>query len=167
MPSATKLFLFAVSSQKVDFMKKNEIEKEMMKYLELEKLPKVISAFIPYILESFLYDVNRADIMQICLSISKIKREIFNYCNITTLPDETSLHFSYMVVGDFLQTKKAQGLLVLEGLNLEQAIKSITEGDVSVTFDSSSSDSEKFDTLIDGMCELKGGVFDCYRRLKW
>lgn len=87
------------------------------------------------------------------------------------VPDGLIYTLVDMVAGSFLQDKLAAGGLEIEGLDFSTDTKSITEGDVSVTFagagDSASSPEGRFLTTLDGMVHPSEKILGAFRRLKW
>ena len=69
--------------------------------------------------------------------------------------------------GKYLYDQKQMGLLDMETLDLSGALSSITEGDVSLSFRSGTSDAEKLDALLERMMRAGEGQMACYRRIKW
>lgn len=76
-----------------------------------------------------------------------------------------------MVAGSFLQGKLAAGALEIEGLDFSPAMKSITEGDVSITAAGASEGTPtpeaRFVALLDRMAHPPERILGAYRRLKW
>ena len=87
------------------------------------------------------------------------------------VPDGLIYTLVDMVAGSFLQDKLAAGGLEIEGLDFSTDTKSITEGDVSVTFaganDGTSSPEERFLATLDGMVHPSEKILGAFRRLKW
>lgn len=70
--------------------------------------------------------------------IAKTEEHIKNYCNISEVPEELEYSEIDMVCIEFLKEKALSGGLETSGLQID-AISSITEGDVSVSYASGSS----------------------------
>lgn len=87
------------------------------------------------------------------------------------VPDGLIYTLVDMVAGSFLQDKLAAGGLEIEGLDFSTDAKSITEGDVSVTFagasDSASSPEGRFLATLDSMVHPSEKILGAFRRLKW
>ena len=87
------------------------------------------------------------------------------------VPDGLIYTLVDMVAGSFLQDKLAAGRLEIEGLDFSTDTKSITEGDVSVTFaganDGTSSPEGRFLAALDGMAHPSEKILGAFRRLKW
>lgn len=87
------------------------------------------------------------------------------------VPDGLMYTLVDMVAGSFLQNKLAAGKLEIEGLDFSTDTKSITEGDVSVTFaganDGVSSPEGRFLATLDGMVHPSEKILGAFRRLKW
>ena len=92
---------------------------------------------------------------------------IKNSCNITQIPDGLFNIAVDRVCGEFLFAKKQTGQLTIEGLNLDGAIASITEGDTSVSFVAGATDDDRFNQLVNYLMTKGEGDFVCYRKMKW
>ena len=118
-------------------------------------------------LNSFGYIPKADDGWGICFASQKVENHIKNSCNTTSVPDGLLNVAVDMVCGEFLFTKKQTGKLKLNDLDLDGAITSIHEGDVTVQFASGSSDEDKFDLLVNYLLHNGEGDFVCYRKLRW
>lgn len=87
------------------------------------------------------------------------------------VPDGLLYTLVDMVAGSFLQGKLDAGTLEIEGLDFSPAAKSITEGDVSVTFagasDGSPSAEARFAAAVAAMAHPTERILGAFRRLKW
>ena len=87
------------------------------------------------------------------------------------VPDGLIYTLVDMVAGSFLQDKLAAGGLEIEGMDFSTDTKSITEGDVSVTFaganDGTSSPEGRFLAALDSMVHPSEKILGAFRRLKW
>ena len=87
------------------------------------------------------------------------------------VPDGLIYTLVDMVAGSFLQDKLDAGTLEIEGLDFSPAAKSITEGDVSVTFagasDGSASAEVRFAAALASMVHPSEKILGAFRRLKW
>ena len=104
--------------------------------------------------------------------LSKCERDILDNINHKVLPDGLFYTLVDMVAGQFLFDMKAAGELDgVEGFDFPAPAKSITEGDVSVTFagasDGATSAEARFDALLDKLIHPPDSVFAAYRRLRW
>lgn len=104
--------------------------------------------------------------------ISKCERDILDNINHKVLPDGLLYTLVDMVAGQFLFDKKAAGDLDgVEGFDFSAPAKSITEGDVSVTFagasDGAVSAEARFDALLDKLIHPPNSILAAYRRLRW
>lgn len=118
-------------------------------------------------LKTFGYEATDADEVSLAFVISKVKQSIINQCNTLDIPDELQYIVVDMVCGEFLQTKYSSGQLDLENLDLGDALSSLSEGDISVSFDGSATDDALFGALVYGL--INGGKDEllCYRSLRW
>lgn len=104
--------------------------------------------------------------------ISKCERDILDNINHKVLPDGLFQTLVDMVAGQFLFDKKAAGELDgVEGFDFSAPAKSITEGDVSVTFagasDGAANAEARFDALLDKLIHPPNSILAAYRRLRW
>lgn len=118
------------------------------------------------------YKVADSDKPDLVYLINKCERDILNSINHEVLPDGLFHTLVDMVAGQFLFDKKSAGKLDgVEGFDFSAPAKSITEGDVSVTFagagDGVASAEARFDALIHKLIHPDDGVFAVYRRLRW
>lgn len=113
------------------------------------------------------YKLEENDGWMICFAIQKVENHIKSSCNVTSIPDELSNVAVDRVCGEFLFAKKQTGKLELTDLDLDGAITSIHEGDVTVQFATGSSDEDKFDSFLNYLLHSGEGDFVCYRKLKW
>ena len=118
-------------------------------------------------LVSFGYDLKEDDGLGMCFAMQKVENHIKNSCNTTGIPVELFGAAVDMVCGEFLFTKKQTGTLELADLDLNGAITSIHEGDVTVQFANGSSDEDKFNSFLNYLLHNGEGDFVCYRKLKW
>ena len=103
--------------------------------------------------------------------IHKCEADILANINRTDLPTGLFCTLVDMVAGSFLQDKLTAGTLEIEGLDFSSAVKSITEGDVSVTFagasDGSASAEARFSAALATMVHPSERILGAFRRLKW
>ena len=118
-------------------------------------------------LVSFGYYLEEDDAWLICFAMQKVENHIKNSCNTIDVPDGLFYAAVDMVCGEFLFAKKQTGKLNLEDIDLNGAITSIHEGDVTVQFASGMSDEEKFNNFLNYLMHCGEGDFVCYRKLKW
>lgn len=103
--------------------------------------------------------------------IAKCEAELLADINHKTLPDGLFHTLVDMAAGSFLRDKLAAGSLELEGLDFSGSVKSITEGDVSVSFagasDGAASPEARFLSALNGMTRPPESILGAYRRLRW
>lgn len=103
-------------------------------------------------------------------SINRAEAFIKSQINRTEIPE--GLYYTHidMAAGLFLKDKKACGQLGA-AFDFSAPAKSITEGDVSVTFagasDGSLTPEARFDKMVDAFINPPQSVFAAFRRLKW
>lgn len=118
------------------------------------------------------YTVTKTDAPGLEYLISKCERAILDNINHKVLPDGLFYTLVDMVAGQFLFDKKAAGALDgVEGFDFSAPAKSITEGDVSITFagasDGAASAEARFDALLDKFIHPADNIFAAYRRMRW
>ena len=103
--------------------------------------------------------------------ISKCRVELLTKINHKEVPDGLFYTLVDMAAGSFLHEKLAAGGLEIEGVDLSQQPKSITEGDVKVEFasasDGVSSAEARFRSKLDAMMHPSENVLGAFRRLRW
>lgn len=113
-------------------------------------------------LAMFGYTVVEDDAWLLSFNISKVENHIKNQCNVETIPEGLYEIAVDMVVGEFLLGKKATNQLT--GFDIEGAVKSISEGDTSITF--AGNNEERMNQLIAYLLH-DSADFSSYRRIKW
>ncbi|MDE6589390.1 MAG: hypothetical protein K2K53_03385 [Oscillospiraceae bacterium] len=103
--------------------------------------------------------------------IAQCRVELLVDINRGEVPDGLFYTLVDMAAGSFLHSKLAAGGLEIGGLDFSQQPKSITEGDVSVTFaggsDDTASPEARFLAVLDGMMHPPESVLGAFRRLRW
>lgn len=119
-------------------------------------------------LESLGYILKPGDNETLGFLIGKVESDILNFCNIDALPDAAVYIAIDMACGEFLLDKKAAGDLIINGIDLSKAdVKSISEGDTSVSFDGNNQNAaQKADALINSLLASKNDLYK-FRRLAW
>lgn len=99
----------------------------------------------------------------------KCEKDLLANINHKELPDGLFYTLVDMVAGQFLFDRKAAG--DLEGYDFEATAKSITEGDISVTFtgasDGAATAEARFDALLAKLMHPPESTLAAYRRLRW
>ena len=113
------------------------------------------------------YKLEENDDWILCFAMQGVENHIKGSCNVTHIPDELSNVAVDRVCGEFLFTKKQTGQLTIEGLDLNGAIASISEGDTNVSFVSGATDDDRFNLLVNYLMTKGDGDFVCYRKFKW
>lgn len=115
------------------------------------------------------YNLNEGDIVTLQFAINGTEQYIKKFCNISEIPNELYYVAVDMAAGTLLKTKQSIGVDTLEGIDLDSDnIKSITEGDVSVTYNSDSSNSAtaRYNALLDKLCNRKDELIP-FRKMRW
>lgn len=115
------------------------------------------------------YTVTDADKAGLEYLIHKCEVDILTNINHRELPKGLFYTLVDMVAGQFLFNKKAAG--GLEGFDFDAPAKSITEGDISVTFagasDGASNAESRFDTMLSRLMHPAESTLAAFRRLRW
>lgn len=115
------------------------------------------------------YNLEEGDTVSLDFAIRHTIQHILNFCNIKEVPKELYWVAVDMAAGELLKTKYATGVNTCEGIDFEAGnIKQITEGDVSVTYNSDSDDSavSKYNELLDSLCNRDDDLLP-FRKLRW
>lgn len=115
------------------------------------------------------YNLEEGDTLSLQLAVNGAEQYIKNFCNITEIPKELSGVAVDIAAGILLKTKQGLGINVCESIDFENDnIKQITEGDVSITYnsDNSGSATAKYSALLDRLCNRDKELL-AFRRLRW
>ena len=118
-------------------------------------------------LEGMGYTATMADVIILKFVSEKVVNHISNACNVFEVPEGLKQVCVDMISGDFLGEKNSLNQLDVEQFNIDDAIASVSMGDVSVSYDKSASPATKLQALIDGLKNAKAGDLVCYRKIKW
>lgn len=118
-------------------------------------------------LVTFGYELQEDDSWILCFTAQKTENHIKTVCNTSSLPNELFYKAVDMVCGEFLFAKKQTGNLELANIDIDGAIKQISEGDVSISFVDGSSDEDKLNAFLNSLLRIEEGDLICYRKLKW
>lgn len=116
-------------------------------------------------LAMFGYTATPDDTLSIEYAVNQAAAYILTQTNLAELPE--GLHYAHVdyAAGLFLQGKAAGGQLgeAFTG----SGIKGITEGDVRVEYDTTSSPESRTDSLIKRLTSIPEKQLAAFRRLKW
>ena len=101
----------------------------------------------------FETEENEKELLEIALN--RAEQTIMNTCNCEKVPYELRFVALDMAAGEYL--------LAAYGKGEDEGVKSISEGDVSVTY----KDKSKIDEIIDGLLNAGREEILSYRRIKW
>lgn len=114
------------------------------------------------------YTATEADYNHIDFEIEKTTNYVLNYCNITTIPEILDHRIIDRVCSDFLYYKKNSGSL--EGFNYDAVIKSIKEGDTTITYavgQGEDTPENRFDSFVKSLERGFDKWITPHRRLRW
>ena len=114
------------------------------------------------------YTATEQDYDQIDFELQKTINYVMNYCNITVIPEILDHRINDRVCAYFLYNKKNSGSL--EGFNYETVIKSIKEGDTTVTYavgQGEDTPENRFDAFVKQLERGFDKWITPHRRLRW
>lgn len=97
-------------------------------------------------------------------AINLVEDTIKNKTNQNTIPEGLQTVELYMIAGQYLMLKKSAGQLEDSGFQIEQAEKSIQEGDTSISFADETMTAEY---LINYLMTYGQDQLNRYRKLVW
>lgn len=107
------------------------------------------------------------DAWKLSFCIRKAEVEVLDYCHIDLVPSVLYPMLCDRSCGKYLYDRKQTGKLDMEGMDLAGILSSLSEGDVSVSFDAGASDEKRLDALLGLMMESGKGQLSCYRRIRF
>lgn len=114
------------------------------------------------------FEVPDTDAEMIQYITTKAEREVLDFCNLDTLPEELQYVVTDMAAGEYLAAKYASGSLNIDGLDFSAGINSLSEGDTSISYNTEESDSARLQKLIDALQKgLESKEVLRYRKLVW
>lgn len=114
------------------------------------------------------YTPKETDYEQIDFELEKTLNYVMNYCNITTIPEIVDPRIIDRACAYFLYNKKNSGSL--EGFNYDTVIKSIKEGDTTVTYavgQGEDTPENRFDAFVKQLERGFDKWITPHRRLRW
>ena len=117
-------------------------------------------------LESLDYTVESTDEAALHYDIDKAESDLKARTNLSEVPEGLLHVWIDMAAGLFLYDKKAVGGLS-ESYDFAAAVKSVSEGDTSVTFGDASTVDDQFNALLAKMINPSADIIARYRRMVW
>jgi len=114
------------------------------------------------------YTATEADYEQIEYELNMVLNYVMNYCNRTDIPEILDPRIIDRACAYFLYYKKNSGSL--EGFNYETVIKSIKEGDTTLTYavgQGEDTPENRFDAFVKYLERGFDKWITPYRRLRW
>lgn len=100
--------------------------------------------------------------------LQNVQQRILNKTNQSVIPEGLESVAVYMVVGEYLNAKKATGQLT--GFDLDAAIKQIQEGDTNTVFalgEGSLTPEQRLNVLIDHLINGRSDELYRFRKMVW
>lgn len=119
-------------------------------------------------LQQLGYEYVASDNEQIEFELTKTLNYVKNYCNITDIPEILDYRIIDRVCADFLYFKKNSGSL--KGFNYDAVIKSIKEGDTTLTYavgQGEDTPENRFDAFVKQLERGFDKWITPHRRLRW
>lgn len=101
----------------------------------------------------FEVEENKADLLK--GAIQRAEQTIMNYCNCESVPEELEFVALDMAAGEYLLAAECKG-------KDSRDVKSLSEGDMSVTFDD-----EGVESIIDNLFKRGREEMISFRRVRW
>lgn len=114
------------------------------------------------------YEPTMEDNDHLEFELNKIQNYVKNYCNITEIPEIVDPRIIDRVCSDFLYFKKNSGSLA--GFNYEAVIKSIKEGDTTLTYavgQGEDTPENRFDSFVKQLERGFDKWITPHRRVRW
>lgn len=114
------------------------------------------------------YTAQESDYNQIEFELTKILNYVMNHANITNIPEVLDPRIIDRVCSEFLYYKKNAGSL--EGFNYDAVIKSIKEGDTTITYavgQGEDTPENRFDAFVKSLERGFDKWVTPHRRLRW
>lgn len=115
-------------------------------------------------LNAYGYDVTEADKVILAMIVGSTTAHINATTNLDEIPEGLTEQTIDAIVAHFLRSKKITNP---ETFNFEKMVKSISEGDTSVTYDGEKSAEERLDEWIESMITRLDDDMFKYRVLTW
>lgn len=115
------------------------------------------------------YNLEEGDTLTLEKEIIRVEEYIKNFCNVRKIPWGLYSVAVDMAAGELLKEKLSTGTKTCDGIDFENDnIKQITEGDVSITYnsDNSNSTTAKYNALIESLCKRDRELL-AFRKLRW
>lgn len=138
------------------------------RFAALSQGDKVMDERVTARLRTFGYIAESTDEAGISFAQDKATKHLLNLTNRTDVPPELEPTLIDMICGEFLLAKYTFGQLDISTIDLTGgAVKQITEGDTTVSFNDSDSDNGKFTAYINRMINPEGSDWLRFRKLMW
>lgn len=102
------------------------------------------------------YEIEESETELLVRALERAEATIMNYCNCECVPEELRFVALDMAAGEYLLAAKCKG-------DAMQGVKSVSEGDVTVSFGDKTPVEALVDTLLSGSRE----ELLSFRRIKW
>lgn len=111
------------------------------------------------------YEFTAMEELVLSFNIDKCVRQMEMELN-SSIPVAFEYALVDMIVGEFLMSQKSLGILKMNAIDYNMVVKSVQEGDTTVTFADGLSDSQKLDGLISYLMHPEIDYSE-YRKIRW
>lgn len=116
-------------------------------------------------LAHFRYEAASADDGMLTYIQTTVVQSTLLALNISVIPEDVEHIVIDKICGEFLMTKKSTGQSV--GIDVATGIKSIQEGDTTITYDTATSPEAQLDMLLKWLISGRDGVLLRHRCIRW
>lgn len=146
----------------------NIMDESEILFDKVNALDKKVADAALKLLNSMGYRLDDKDAELLALCGLSVTSYIKNFCNVSEVPDELVICAARRVCGEFLEIKNSLGVLNIGELDLSApAVAEITEGDSSVKFAASSSNTQKLIDIVRSLKQCGREEMICFRKIKW
>lgn len=116
-------------------------------------------------LKALGYEVTEADYLLLRDAAHSAEMYIRHYCNVSTIPSCLDHVLIDIAAANFLLCKQSTGQLT--GIQLEQVVKKIQDGDASVEYAGTVDREATFNTFLLSMQKGYNSELNAHRKMRW
>lgn len=125
----------------------------------------MIDSLVRARLEALGYDLPEDEGPAVDMAVLRAECRLKALTNQREVPAGLLYVWADMAAGDHLAERKAVG--GLEGYDFSEAVKSVSEGDTSVTYTGVASPEARFEALLARLWDPSEHILAAYRRIRW